>query len=134
VPGIATAPNQCDVPDDCAADPGTPSPNDRACSTGPFDTFCSPVETFRGCTADTDCTFPGDTCSGGKFRDCFDNGNVGDVVTATGQPDPFAAGAANPTLAALFCIGPTTAPAVNTAAGLPGLGRLELQGHATRTP
>ena len=38
--------------------------------------------------------------------------------------------ASNPTLASLFCIGPTTSGSVNAAAGLPGLGRLELQGHA----
>jgi hypothetical protein len=38
------------------------------------------------------------------------------------------------TLAALFCIGPTNAAAVNNAAGLPGLGRFELQGHAQGTP
>jgi hypothetical protein len=42
--------------------------------------------------------------------------------------------ASDPTLAALFCIGPTTSPSVNAAAGLPGLGRLELQGHAQGIP
>ena len=36
----------------------------------------------------------------------------------------------NPTLAALFCIGPTTSGSVNSAAGLPGLGRLQLTGHS----
>jgi hypothetical protein len=130
VPGQSTAPNQCDVADDCVADPGRPSPNDRLCSQGPFEQFCSPVETFRGCTLNGDCTFAGDTCSLGKFRDCFDNGNLGDVVTATGNADPPVNHESDPTLAALFCIGPTSSSAVNSAAGLPGLGRLELTGHA----
>jgi hypothetical protein len=131
VPGTATAPNQCDGGSgDCVADAGTPSPNDRVCSSGPFEQFCSPVETFRGCTSDPECTRAGDTCTLGKFRDCFDNGVVGDTVTATGNADPPANHESDPTLAALFCIGPTSSSAVNGAAGLPGLGRLELTGHA----
>jgi hypothetical protein len=112
-------------------DPGTPSPNDHICASGPTEQFCGPVETFRGCTTNTDCTRAGDTCSISRNRDCFDNGVVGDVVAATGQPDPPSGHQSDPTLAALFCVGPTTAPAVNSAAGLPGLGRLELQGHST---
>jgi hypothetical protein len=133
-PGEQTAPNKCNVANDCTADPNTPSPNDRKCPNGPLDIFCSPVETFQGCTVNSQCTFPGDTCSGSKFRDCFDNGNNGDVVTATGVVSPPVNDVANPTLAALFCIGPTSAPAVNTAAGLPGLGRLELGGVARGAP
>jgi hypothetical protein len=132
VPGAASAPNQCDLGSgDCVPDPGTPSPNDHICSSGPTEQFCGPVETFRGCTTNTDCTRAGDTCSISRNRDCFDNGVVGDVVAATGQADPPSGHQSNPTLAALFCVGPTTAPAVNSAAGLPGLGRLELQGHST---
>ncbi len=134
VPGFATAPNQCDGgpgSNDCVADAGTPSPNDRICSSGPFDIFCTPTETFRGCTVNGDCPFPGDTCTGGKNRDCFDNGVVGEAVNATGHADPPSNHQSNPSLAALFCIGPTTSSSVNSAAGLPGLGRLELLGHAT---
>jgi hypothetical protein len=41
---------------------------------------------------------------------------------------------ADPTLAAMFCIGPTTSGAVNGAAGLPGLGKIELPGHARGLP
>ena len=59
------------------------------------------------------------------------NEDTGESVTATGLADPPIAHQSDPTLAALFCIGPTTAPAVNSVAGLPGLGRLELPGHAT---
>ena len=55
---------------------------------------------------------------------------IGDTVTATGNADPPVNHESDPTLAALFCIGPTSSSAVNGAAGLPGLGRLELTGHA----
>ncbi len=162
VPGAATAPNQCDAGSgDCVADPGTPSPNDRVCQTGPFEQFCGPNATFQGCLSDSDCALynkcngganngaqctansacPGgacnsrvggapELCSVGKFRDCFDNGVAGDTVTATGNADPPAGHQSDPTLAALFCIGPTSSSAVNGAAGLPGLGRLELTGHS----
>jgi len=130
-PGAAAAPNQCSGGSgDCVADAGTPSPNDRICSSGPFEQFCGPTETFRGCVGNADCTFAGDTCSIGKNRDCFDNGVIGDVVTASGHVDVPSNHQSNPSLAALFCVGPTTAPAVNSAAGLPGLGRLELMGHS----
>jgi hypothetical protein len=58
---------------------------------------------------------------------CYlDNGLVGGSVSAFGMADPpDANGAADPTFAALFCVGKTNA-AVNAAAGLPGLGRIEL--------
>jgi hypothetical protein len=55
-------------------------------------------------------------------------------VSATGVADPPENGVANPTLAALFCIGPTSSSAVNSAAGLPGLGRIQLTGTATERP
>ncbi len=133
--GTATAANQCDAgATDCAADSGTPSPNDRKCTTGPNENFCGPTETFRGCAADSDCLFAGDTCSVTRFRDCFDNGVVGNTVTATGVVSAPVNDQADPTLAAMFCIGPTTSASVNNAAGLPGLGRLELPGHAKGFP
>ncbi len=90
-PGAATAAHQCDGgpgSGDCVADAGTPSPNDRICSSGPFETFCGPVETFRGCSSDGDCPFSGDTCSVGRFRDCFDNGVLAETIKSTGQADP----------------------------------------------
>jgi hypothetical protein len=140
VPG-STKPNECeddgdaDLSNDCGpVGSGTPGANDRACITGPVEQFCSPVETFRGCSSNADCTRAGDTCSVSRSRECFDNGLVDDVVTATGVADPPVNGESNPTLAALFCIGPTSAGAVNAAAGLPGLGRLELPGHARELP
>jgi hypothetical protein len=136
-PGSKTAPNQCDAGSgDCVPGDNSPatSANDHICSTGPFEQFCGPVETFRGCTADTDCTRAGDTCSVGRFRECFDNGVVGDTVTATGTHQTPVADESDPTLASLFCVGPTTSASVNSAAGLPGLGRLELPGHARALP
>src|SRR5262249_40320861 len=116
---------------DCVADPGTPGPNDRICASGPNENFCGPTETFRGCAADGDCLFAGDTCSITRLRDCFDNGVIGETVSATGAPDPASScGQFNPSLAVMFCIGPTTSGSVNNSAGLPGLGRLTIPVNA----
>jgi hypothetical protein len=133
VPGQASAPNACDDPGTCS--PSGASSTTGECAAGPFEQFCSPKQTFRSCTADTDCPISGDTCSLGKNRPCFlDNGDVGSSVTATGVADPPENGVANPTLASLFCIPPTSSSAVNSAAGLPGLGRIQLTGTATERP
>jgi hypothetical protein len=105
--------------------------NKGTCAGGPSDLYCGPTETFRSCGTNSDCTFAGDTCTVTRFRRCFDSGILGEAVLSTGQADVPVNHQSDPTLAALFCIGPTSAPAVNTAAGLPGLGRLELKGHAT---
>ena len=131
--GTKTAPNQCDGGSgDCKPGDNTPptSATDHICGTGPFERFCGPAETFRSCTNNAGCGFPGDTCSVSRFRECFDNGVLGDVVTAQGVVSTPVADASDPTLAALFCIGPTGGGAVDGAAGLPGLGKLELPGHA----
>ncbi len=95
------------------------------------------------CTQDSEC--PGGTCNSevgggpelcnvGKLRNCYDNGTIGETVTATGVVDPPTNDESDPTLAALFCVGPTSSSGVNGAAGLPGLGRLELPGHAKGLP
>jgi hypothetical protein len=141
VPGN-TKPNECDddgnamLDDDCGAvGTGAPLPNDRQCITGPFEQFCGPTQIHHSCNSNADCNSgAGQTCSIGRFRECFDNGVIGDVVTASGVADPPVNDEADPTLAALFCIGQTSAGAVNAAAGLPGLGRLELPGHARGLP
>src|SRR6185369_15350101 len=60
IPGTATAPNQCDAGSgDCVPGDNTPatSPTDFICSSGPFEQFCGPTETFRGCTSNGDCGF-----------------------------------------------------------------------------
>jgi hypothetical protein len=132
VPGQATAPNSCNSGTTCSAIAGS---NSGECSGGPNDLFCAPHDSFRGCAVDSECSFPGDTCSGGKNRPCFlDNGVIGGSVSATGAVDTPVNGVAHPTLAALFCVGPTSAPSVNAAAGLPGLGRLQLTGTSTEIP
>ena len=85
------------------------------------------------CTSKVGGTF--EDCTGSKQRDCYtDNGIVGAVITATGVADPPTNDESDPTLASLFCVGPTSSGGVNTAAGLPGLGRLELPGHSTGSP
>lgn len=82
-----------------------------------------------------DCQFPGDSCTGSELQPCFlDSGVIGGSVSAAGVADPPVNGVSHPTLAALFCIGPTSASAVNTAAGLPGLGRLQQPATATEIP
>jgi len=132
--GLSTAPNQCDDAT-CSPNPSdTDSVNEGVCNAGPFEQFCA-IQTFRGCATNTDCTATGDTCTFGKLRECFtDNGVSGNAVQVQGSPDPFVGGVSNGTLGTFFCVGPTTAPAVNSVAGLPGLGRLTLPGTATLLP
>lgn len=125
------------VPNACLDDTTTPgtveecvpvsgSPNEGVCVLAPPDRFCTPTETYRGCGSNADCQVSGDTCQVSP-RPCFlDNGTVGNSVTAVGEADPPSNGVSNPTFASLFCVGAVAQPAVNAAAGLPGLGRIEL--------
>jgi len=129
VPGLKTAPNQCDDAT-CVATTG----NEGECSGGPFEQFCD-IERFRGCSSNADCTKAGDSCSFGKFRECYtDNGVDGNALQVQGNPEPFVGGVSNGTLGSFFCVGPTTSGSVNAVAGLPGLGRLTLPGTATLIP
>ncbi len=135
-PPAGSVPNQ---PNACLDDSSTPGTvegcvplssgsNKGQCEFNPgTDQFCSPFETFRGCLQNTDCPAPGDTCVSTN-RPCFlDNGVIGGSVTAVGHADPpDANGVSNPTFASLFCIPPVASVSINTAAGLPGLGRIEL--------
>ena len=121
--------NGCDGDDECA--PGSCRPLCRTtvdgdvCVGGPVDGNCK-IESFSGCQRDADCPAPGDQCVF-ALRPCYlDNGAIGGSVTAEGRPDPPTAGGANPTFASLFCIPPVGAASVNSVAGLPGLGRIEL--------
>jgi len=154
VPGLASKPNACD---DTVCSPLASDPTLGECAAGPFEQFCGPHASFAGCFADAECAAfdrcaggandgfipctvnsqcPGgtceiQTCSIGKKRPCFlDNGNVGGGVTAVGVADVPVGGVSHPTLAALFCLAATGNGAVDTAAGLPGLGRLKLGGTA----
>jgi len=128
-PGQPTQTNQCDSGSTCV--PDATDALSGHCSDGPFENFCGPTEGFRGCKADSDCPAAGDTCSGGKFRGCYlDNGVIGGSVSAFGKADVPVNGVSHPTLSSLFCIAPTSSSAVNSAAGLPGLGRLTLPATA----
>jgi len=129
--GQVTRPSACidatDLPGDgtlCAAD----SPTEGHCTEGPTDRNCA-IESFRGCLNNSECPAPSDSCAVAP-RPCYlDSGIIGGSVSAFGMADqPDANGAADPTFAALFCVGRTNA-AVNAAAGLPGLGRIELPLH-----
>jgi hypothetical protein len=104
------------------------------CAMGPFGGKCTPSEPFKGCNASSECTFPGDTCVFGA-RDCFlDNGAVGGSIVAVGAPDAPVNDAANPKLVSAFCIKSVGQSSVNTAAGLPGPGRVSLRGLARGLP
>jgi hypothetical protein len=108
--------------------------NEGQCDAGPFEQFCA-IETFRGCAFDAQCTKPGDTCTLGKYRDCFlDNGVVGGSVTVTGASYPACGDSGTGTVGALFCVPPTSSTAVNAVSGLPGLGRVTLPYTATFLP
>jgi len=121
--GEPTKPNGCTV--SCVA---------GACAAGPFNGFCGPVETFRGCLVASDCPFPGDSC-GFIAQPCFDdNGVVGASISASGVADPPVNDDSTPTLASVFCIAPTAASAINSATGLPGAGRVTLSGAAVGQP
>jgi len=129
----------------CFCEPGGTEPNkpngcndgictdegggEGSCEAGPIDSNCS-IESFRGCstaTQATDCPAQGDSCLS-ALRPCYiDNGEVGGSVSVTGKADPPKSGKSNPIFATLFCVPPVkSAASVNTAAGLPGLGRLRL--------
>ena len=124
--GEPTKPNSCTGASNCTA---------GSCPTGPFNGFCGPVETFRGCLAPSDCPFPGDTCSF-IAQPCLDSytGTIGDTITATGAPDLPVNDSSDPTLASTFCIAPVAAGSINSATGLPGPGRVTLTGTANGLP
>jgi hypothetical protein len=110
-----------------ACEPVSAGSNRGQCTFAPVSGFCSPTETFRECRNNGECPQSGDTCVPAQ-RPCYlDNGAVGGSVTAKGVADaPDTSGVSNPTFAALFCIPPVAQAAINTAGGLPGLGRIEL--------
>lgn len=135
-----TQPNACidsfDTPDvdESLCQPISAGSNKGACVDQPVvEQYCSPVETFRGCSSNADCTVSGDKCVI-VDRPCFlDNGVVGGEVTAIGKASPpNSSGVSHPTFAATFCIPPVAASSINAAAGLPGLGRIQLPLTATQ--
>jgi hypothetical protein len=98
------------------------------------------------CPGGTNCAVanPGDTghpggccldrCTGSKLRECFtDNGIIGNSINATGAASVPVNDASDPTLASLFCVGPSSAAFLN-AEGRPGPARLESMFHVQGTP
>ena len=59
---------------------------------------------------------------------------INDAVHVAGKPDLPCDGVGYPTVGAFFCIPPVAANAVNSAAGLPGLGRIRIPGRIVLAP
>jgi hypothetical protein len=129
--GEPTKPNACQNAV-CSAVVG--QANEGQCAGGPFPGNCGPTETFRGCTGNGNCMFPGDTCIFAALNCFLDNGAIGNSIVAQGIPDVPVNDSADPTLGATFCIAPVGASAINSAAGLPGAGRVTLNGTARGLP
>ncbi len=93
------------------------------CNGGPVDEICA-HETFRSCASNADCPASGDSCTM-KTRECFGptdaSGMPTGAITRTG-----AASQAMPLQVGAFCLGATSSPAINTAAGYPGPGAIRL--------
>lgn len=115
--------------------------DEGTCPEGPIAPRCS-IETFRSCTVDADCN-PGvacATCLAGQTcvtrnRPCFTgDGIVGGAVHVTGAPDVPCGGLSHPTVGSFFCVAPVGSGSVNTAAGLPGLGRVRIPGRVVVAP
>lgn len=96
----------------------------------------------RGCTADADCGGGAGSCESAN-RLCFLTGggtfqanalDGTDTLIAVGQEDPPMNDVSNPTLGAVFCVGPTGSSSVNNVAGLPGPGRVTIKGTALGLP
>lgn len=148
-PGVPTQPSSCtddtNVPDhvdECADLDGD---GIGVCTVGPTDQACSIASGHgqRGCTSDADCGGSPASCVAAE-RSCFPTGggtfqptgehHGTDTLVAVGMADVPVRDAWTPTLASVFCLGPTGAPTINTTAGLPGPGRLRLQGHVVVHP
>ncbi len=70
---------------------------------------------------------------GGTFQPLGSNDGT-DSLVAVGMEDPPVVDVSNPTLAAVFCVGPTASGAVNNVVGLPGPGRVTIKGLAVGHP
>jgi hypothetical protein len=148
-PGEPTKPSSC-VDDttvtnrvlECA-DPDGDGEGD--CTVGPTDTNCSVASGHaqRGCITDADCGGTAGSCEslprhcfltgGGTFQPSGKNDGT-DSLTAIGVADPPVNDVSHPTLASVFCVGPTGSSSVNNVAGLPGPGRVTLRGTALGLP
>jgi hypothetical protein len=150
-PGSPTAPSACldntaNAVLDCIDGPTSPGgagDGEGECTQGPTDQNCTVASGHaqRGCSVIADCGGGAGSCTTAN-RDCFLTG--GGLVTGTalgtgtliavGMADAPMADTSNPTLAAVFCVGPTSASAVNNVSGLPGPGRATIKGQALGLP
>jgi hypothetical protein len=111
------------------------------CTAGPLTKSCTVASGHaqRACANDAACGGALNSCAAAN-RPCFLTGTLAPglvgtgTLTAQGMADPPVNDTSNPTLAAVFCIGPTIAGAVNAAAGLPGPGRVTINGTAVGLP
>ncbi len=115
------------------------------CTIGPTDQNCTVASGHgqRGCTTDADCGGAAGSCAsiprhcfltgGGTFQPSGHN-DGSDSLIAVGMADAPMQDVSNPTLAAVFCVGPTGAPSINNVAGLPGPGRITIRGTALGLP
>ena len=154
-PGEPTKPNGCvdnttssglpGVNGTLCVDTAPVGDNEGECPEGPPTGTCSVSSGHpqRSCTTSNDCCDDAPTCATDPVtagecqvsnRVCFLANGTGDSIVGTGMADPPVDDVAHPTLAAIFCIGPTSAPAVNIAAGLPGPGRVTIKGTAEGLP
>jgi hypothetical protein len=69
---------------------------------------------------------------GGTFNAAAEQGS--DTLIAVGIADVPMNDVSHPTLGAVFCVGPTSASAINNVAGLPGPARVTIAGTATGLP
>lgn len=93
------------------------------CAAGPVDQVCA-RESFRSCGSNADCPATGDSCVS-RTRDCLGatdaSGRPSAAISRTGTASP-----ATPLQVSAFCLGGTSSPAINTAAGFPGPGALRM--------
>jgi hypothetical protein len=118
-----------------------PVDGEGTCTAGPVTKTCSVASGHgqRACGADVDCGGGVGTCVSGN-RACFLTGTLAPglvgtgTLIAVGMEDVPVNDVAHPTLGAVFCVAPTAASAVNIAAGLPGPGRVTINGTAVGAP
>jgi len=119
--GATPLPNVCDG--GACSDMGG---GEGECTTGPDDNFCDGLVRISGagiktCLNNADCATDGiGNCTITERRECFL-----DPIVASGSPDPDF-----PVAGAVFCIPPTSNGGINSAAGLPGPGRVTTQAAA----
>jgi hypothetical protein len=122
---------------------GSNTDGEGECLQGPVTTHCSvaPGHAQRGCVVDGDCGGGVGSCEA-ENRQCFLTGDVPGgsgkdgtgTLIAVGMEDTPMNDVSNPTLGAVFCVGPTGSASVNNVAGLPGPGRVTIRGTATGLP